>query len=125
MHSACSWSIFSIDVVTNCFDSSSNRDVGGHHIPRRPTPRSLESPNLTLQKLEQSVDPDKDDASIVELKRVLLNRIADLELSKTLEKPNDERDKNSELADLVPSPSFVEDTALEEETEKTPLDKLD
>jgi hypothetical protein len=59
------------------------------------------------------------------LKRVLLNRIADLELSKTLETENDEEDKNPERAGLVPSPSFVEDTALEEEVEKTPLDKLD
>jgi hypothetical protein len=46
-------------------------------------------------------------------------------LSKTLETVNDERDKNPELVDLLPSPSFAEGATLEEEFEKTPLDKLD
>jgi hypothetical protein len=45
---------------------------------------------VTLQKLEQTVDPGKDDASISELKRVVLNRIAGLELSKTLVAEDDE-----------------------------------
>jgi hypothetical protein len=49
-------------------------------MPRRPTPKSLESLHVTLQKLEQTGDPGKDDASISELKRVVLNRIVDLEL---------------------------------------------
>jgi hypothetical protein len=56
---------------------------------------------------------------------VLLNRIADLELSKTLETENGESHKNAELVDLDLSRPFTEDTILEEEIEKIPLDKLD
>ena len=94
-------------------------------ISRRPTPKSLESLNLTLQKLEQAEAPGKDDASITELKRVLLNRIADLELSKTFETEDDKIDKSPGLADLVPPPSLTEEGAPEEDIDRTSLDKLD
>jgi hypothetical protein len=94
-------------------------------IPRRPTLKSLESLNLTLQNLEQTQSPGKDDAGITELKRVLLNRIADLELSKTLETEDDKSDKAPEPADLVPPPSITEEGALEEDIDKASLDKLD
>jgi hypothetical protein len=94
-------------------------------MPRRPTPKSLETLHLTLQKLEQTVDPGKDDASISDLKRALLNRIVDLELSKTLETKDEEIDKAPEPADLVPPPSITEDRTLETDIDQTPLDKLD
>ncbi len=67
----------------------------------------------------------KDDARITELKRVLLNRIADLELSKTLEVDDDKIDKAPEPADLVPPSSITEEGAPEEDIDKTSLDKLD
>ena len=94
-------------------------------MTRRPTPKSLESLHATLQKLEQMEDPDSGEHSMSELKRVVLNRIADLELSKTLETENGESHKNAELVDLDLSRPFTEDTILEEEIEKIPLDKLD
>ena len=81
--------------------------------------------NLTLQKLEQTNDPDTDDASINELKRVLLNRIADLELSKTIETEISEVEHVLELVDLVAPPSMPEEGSLEEDIDKTLLDKLD
>jgi hypothetical protein len=94
-------------------------------MPRRPTPKSLESLHLTLQKLEQTSDPGKDDASISDLKRVLLNRIVDLELSKTFEIKDDEIDKAPEPADLVPPASITEESTPETEIDRTPLEKLD
>ena len=94
-------------------------------MPRRPTARSLESLHLTLQKLEQTSDPGKDDASISDLKRVLLNRIVDLELSKTLETKDDEGDKAPEPADLVPPPSITEESTPETDIDKTSIEKLD
>jgi hypothetical protein len=94
-------------------------------IPRRPTLKSLESLNLTLQKLEQTGGPGKDDATITELKRVLLNRIADLELSKTLETEDEKIDKAPDLADLALPPSTTEEGSAGEHTEKTSLGKLD
>jgi hypothetical protein len=94
-------------------------------MPYRPTPKSLESLHLTLQKLEQTVDPGKGDGSISDLKRALLNRIVDLELSKTMETEDDEIDKAPEPADLVPPPSITEERTLETNIDKTLLEKLD
>jgi hypothetical protein len=108
-----------------CFDPSSDEVQEHIAMPRRPTPQSLESLRVTLQKLEQTGDPGKDDNSISELKRVLLNRIVDLELSKTFEKENDGIDKSPEPADLIPPPSITEEGTPGMDIDKTPLDKLD
>jgi hypothetical protein len=78
-------------------------------IHRRPTPKSLDSLNLTLQKLEQTIDPCEDDAPISELKRVVLNRIADLELSNKLVTKVDEIDDALDPADLIPLPLMAEE----------------
>jgi hypothetical protein len=94
-------------------------------MPRRPTAKSLESLHLTLQKLEQTSDPGKDDASISDLKRALLNRIVDLELSKTLETKDEEIDKAPEPADLVPPSSITEERTPETDIDKTSIEKLD
>jgi hypothetical protein len=94
-------------------------------MPRRPNPKSLETLHLTLQKLEQTSDPGKDDASIFELKRALLSRIVDLELSKTIETNDDEIEKAPEPSDLVPPPSIGEERTPETDIDKTPLEKLD
>jgi hypothetical protein len=59
------------------------------------------------------------------LKRVLLNRIADLELSKTIETEISEVEHVLELVDLVAPPSMPEEGSLEEDIDKTLLDKLD
>jgi hypothetical protein len=45
----------------------------------RPSKETLESLRITLQRLEQTVDPMADAQSLADLKRVILGRIADLE----------------------------------------------
>jgi hypothetical protein len=94
-------------------------------LPRRPTPKSLELLNVTLQKLEQTGDPGKDGASIADLKRVLVNRIADLELSKTLEPADAEIDEAYQPADLVPPLSITEEGRPEKSIDTIQLNKLD
>ena len=80
-------------------------------MPRnRPTLETLESLRATLLKLEQTDAAPDDAKSISELKRVLLNRIADLELTQILEKTTDgATDKPVQPADLVPPTSKVEE----------------
>lgn len=94
-------------------------------MPPRPTPKSLESLRVTLQKLEQTGDPGKDGARISELKRVLLNRIADLEFSKTFESEDYRIEEAPEPAKLIPPPSMTEDGPPEKDIDKTSIDKLD
>jgi hypothetical protein len=94
-------------------------------MPQRPTPKSLESLHVTLQKLEQTSDPGQDETSIAVLKRVLVNRIADLELTKTFELAEAEIDKAHEPADLVPPPSITEEGTPEMTMDTVQLDKLD
>jgi hypothetical protein len=94
-------------------------------MSHRPTPKSLESLHVTLQKLEQTGDPGQDNVWISKLKRVLVNRIADLELSKTFESEDYEIDKAPEPADLIPPPSMAEEGAPGKGIDETPLDKLD
>ena len=94
-------------------------------MPRRPTQKTLESLHVTLQKLEQTDSPARDEESISALKRVLLNRIADLELSKTLETADAETETAPEPADLIAPPSKREGDPLEETIEKKEFDKLD
>lgn len=75
----------------------------------RPTLETLESLRATLAKLEQTEAVPDDSKSISELKRVLLNRIADLELAQILEKSPDvgATDKAVEPDDLVLPKSAV------------------
>jgi hypothetical protein len=51
----------------------------------RPTRDTIESLRLTLERVEQSIDPSADAQEIAELKRILLARIADLEAVTALE----------------------------------------
>jgi hypothetical protein len=106
-----------------CFDPPSNKVEEGIAISRRPTPKSLESLRLTLQQLEQTGNPD--DASISELKRVVLNRIADLELAKKLETADGEIDNAPKPADLIPPPLMAEEGPAEEAYDQTQLNQLD
>jgi hypothetical protein len=91
----------------------------------RPLPNTLESLRTTLQKLEQTSNPDQDEASLNELKRVLVNRIADLELSQALSKPVGEAAERSEPDELVPPPSTPEPESAPAPLDSTPLQKLD
>jgi hypothetical protein len=45
----------------------------------RPTENTIEALRLTIQQIEQTTDPSVDAQSVAELKRILLNRIAELE----------------------------------------------
>jgi hypothetical protein len=92
---------------------------------RRPTPKSLELLRVTLQKLEQTSDPASGDASIADLKRVLVNRIADLELVKTLEPDDVEVDEAPEPAHLIPPGSMTEESFHEMAGDSLQLEKLD
>ena len=65
----------------------------------------LTSLRVTLQKLEQNPDPAQDPGALAELKTILLNRIAELEVALTLE-PAVEASKPPLVADLVPPASM-------------------
>lgn len=58
----------------------------------RPTESTIEALRLTIHQIEQTTDPSVDAVSVAELKRILLNRIAELE------------------ADQAPAPSESEPT---------------
>lgn len=94
-------------------------------MPRRPTQKTLESLHVTLQKLEQTDNPGRDEESITELKRVLLNRIVDLELSKTLETGESEIENKPEPAELVPPKTELEKASADQMIDSTQLEKLD
>jgi hypothetical protein len=97
-------------------------------MPRRPTQKTLESLHVTLQKLEQTENSAQDEESISELKRVLLNRIVDLELSKTLETGEPETENKPEPADLIAPQREAEKASPDQvgdPTDTTALAKLD
>ena len=94
-------------------------------MPRRPTAQSLESLHVTLQKLEQSSNPGQEDGSISELKQVVLNRIIDLELSKTLVTEDDDSEEGRETADLAALPPLAESLPAEDIPRDPLLEKLD
>jgi len=92
---------------------------------RRPTPETIDSLRAILRKLEETDSPDQDPKSISELKRVLLNRIADLELSQILETTDVATDKAPDPADLVPPPLTMEEEHPDGSTKDLDLEKLD
>ena len=51
----------------------------------RPARETLDSLGVTLQKLEQAIDPASGGQDVAELKRILLNRIAELEALEALQ----------------------------------------
>jgi hypothetical protein len=69
----------------------------------------LESLRLTLLKVEQSADPEQDAEALAELKRILLQRIADLETIQALESAAGQTADEPSPADLVP-PVTVDDS---------------
>ena len=94
-------------------------------MPRRPTAKSLESLHATLQKLEQASDPDAEDASMSELKQVVLNRIIDIELSKTLVVEGEESESDPGAEDIASLPLIREERVAESVGDQLPLEKLD
>jgi hypothetical protein len=80
----------------------------------RPAHETLESLRLTLLKVEQSAEPEQDREALAELKRILLQRIAELEAVQALEiqalesAPAQTADKPNP-SDLVPPASVTVD----------------
>ena len=54
-------------------------------MKERPAQETLESLRLTLLKVEQGAEPEQDAEALAELKRILLQRIAELEAVQALE----------------------------------------
>jgi hypothetical protein len=90
----------------------------------QPPADTLRSLRITLQKLEQNFDADGDASAMAELKRILLNRIAELELVGTLESRNG--DQNGHRAD-TPDPSELPALTQSAATDGSPqtLAKID
>lgn len=93
---------------------------------RHPSPETLGSLRATLQKLEQTNDPEGE--SFPDLKRILLARIAELELVEALEAteaPAEATAEVAELADVVPPPPAAEEIHPAEPMIEANLEKLD
>ena len=93
-------------------------------VSQRPARELIESLRLTLQRLEQSADPAGDLQETAELKRILLARIADLEVVSALEAQSSfshpaENATVNPIAELPP----LEVVAKEEQTPET-IDSL-
>ena len=80
-------------------------------IKGRPAQETLDSLRLTLLKVEQSAEPDKDTEAMAELKRILLHRIAELEAIEALESAGAQTADKPHPADLVtPASATVDDS---------------
>ena len=91
----------------------------------RPTRETIESLRITLHKLEQTADREHDEQSMADLKRIVLNRIAELEMSVSLESVEAEIAETPAPADLVPPASIAESDPRNEVIDTTQSDKLD
>ncbi len=89
----------------------------------RPTQETLESLRVTLQKLEQTTDLASDGHDVIELKRILLNRIAELEALNALQPASAEPEP--EAADLPRLAVVTEAEPEKEPVDTSPLEKLD
>lgn len=94
-------------------------------IMPRPSYRTIDSLRATLQEMELTPDPGQDQAAMEDLKRVLLNRIAELELVKKLEAAEPEEAKPSQPSDLIPPTLAAEASAQPDSRDPAPLEKLD
>jgi hypothetical protein len=90
-------------------------------IKGRPAHETLESLRLTLLKVEQGAEPDHDAEALAELKRILLQRIAELEAIQALEsagaQPVAETAGEPNPADLVPPASMTVDDSKDTVTD--------
>ena len=82
-------------------------------IKGRPAHETLESLRLTLLKVEQTAEPDQDREALADLKRILLQRIAELEAMQALESAvalesaSGPAEDKPNPADLVPPASVI------------------
>jgi hypothetical protein len=86
-------------------------------IKGRPAHETLESLRLTLLKVEQTAEPDQDREALADLKRILLQRIAELEAVQALESAaalesgSGQTEDKPNPAELVPPASVTEDSS--------------
>jgi hypothetical protein len=83
-------------------------------IKGRPAHETLESLRLTLLKIEQDAEPEQDAEALAELKRILLQRIAELEAIQVLEiqaveSADAQTSEKTNPAELVPPASIMVD----------------
>jgi hypothetical protein len=88
----------------------------------RPTRETLESLRITLQKMEQFTDSESDANDVTELKRLLLNRIAELETLEALQP--EEVHPQPILSDLPAIAASTEGNAVSESPEAPTLNKM-
>jgi hypothetical protein len=91
----------------------------------RPTDEALESLRVTLNRLEHTANPDQDADSMAAFKRILLNRMADLELAASLAPGDAEISQPPAPDELVMPTSMAKSDPDEEATGKTQLEQLD
>jgi hypothetical protein len=91
----------------------------------RPTRETLDSLRVTLHRLEQTNDLASDGQDVVELKQILLNRIAELETLNALSPRESEPAPLSAPSDLPPLAAVTEEEAIKDTMETVPLEKLD
>jgi len=87
----------------------------------RPAQETVDSLRVTLQKLEQAADPVSDGQDVAELKRILLNRIAELE---TLQALQPEQVATAPAPSDLPSIAAAEEPPAQEAAGATILEKL-
>jgi hypothetical protein len=91
----------------------------------RPTRDTLRSLRITLQKLEQNSDADEDASAMVELKRILMNRIAELELLSALESGNPQEVDTSDNPPALPALLQMGEAAAKEPGDTSDPEKFD
>ena len=91
----------------------------------RPTQETLDSLRVTLHKLEQTNDSASDGQDIVELKQILLNRIAELETLNALTPQDSQPAPATAPSELPPLAVVTEEESLRDTMETVPLEKLD
>lgn len=89
----------------------------------RPARETLDSLRVTLQKLEQATDPASDGQDAVELKQIMLNRIAELEALQAL--VPEEVESVAAPSDLPSIGVTAEEVSTKEAVDTPGLGKLD
>jgi hypothetical protein len=90
----------------------------------RSSKETLESLRVTLQKLEQSTDSPSNGNDVVELKQILLNRIAELEALSAME-PAEVESAPTPPSDLPPLAVTTEEDTPKKVSDAIPLEQLD
>lgn len=95
-------------------------------MPPRLSLDTLESLHLTLHKLEQASSSVEDQQAMADLKRIILNRIGELEVLQALgPKETVDEAAATQPADLIPPPVATEQDYVAPSPDSADLEKLD